>query len=503
LAKLNIFKLKLYHQILIGFILGVIFGAIFKVDHYRLDITANNQNTTITNWSDVTFAKKDSVLKSFSINSQVAIVKFYDALKKKDAQLKDIKLVIKWQEGNQQSYENLTEVTRPSSIGSDIKPIGEMFIRLLNMIAVPLVLASLIVGAASLSDVKHLAKIGGKLLGIYAITAVLSVSVGQVLATIVQPGATIPPEAKIRLIETFRDDAATPLQQNFSFSFIDFLVNIVPKNPFQALAEGDFLQIVFFAILTGLILCVIPDDKSKPVINFFSGFSAAMIKLVEKIILVAPIAVFALISATVSEFGFEIIKTLLWYTLTALTGLAIITFIIYPGVLRLFTKVSILDFFRAQKEVMAVGFTTSSSSATLPVTIDVCENRLGIPNRIASFVLPIGTTINKDGTAMFQAVAAIFIAQVYGFELTFAMQLTIFITCVITGAATAPVAGAGIIMLVVVLQAAGLPVEGIALIIGVDRIINMSRVVPNVVGDTLACVVIADSEGELGKIVTD
>src|SRR5436853_4576302 len=271
--------------------------------------------------------------------------------------------------------------------------------------------------------------------------------------TIIDQGERIGPEARIRLIETFRDGAAAPLQQNYSFSLIDFLVNIVPKNPFQALAEGDFLQIVFFAILTGLILCVIPEDKAKPVINFFSGFSEAMIKLVEKIILLAPIAVFALIASTVSEFGFEIIKTLLWYTLTALAGLAIITFIIYPLVLKIFTKVSIIDFFRAQKEVMAVGFTTSSSSATLPVSLDVCETRLGIPNKIASFILPIGTTINKDGTAMFQAVAAIFIAQVYGFELTLAMQLTIFITCVITGAATAPVAGAGIIMLVVVLQA--------------------------------------------------
>jgi Na+/H+-dicarboxylate symporter len=227
-----------------------------------------------------------------------------------------------------------------------------------------------------------------------------------------------------------------------------------------------------------------------------------MIKLVEKIILVAPVAVFALISATVAEFGFEILNSLLWFAITAIGGTILITFVIYPLVLKIFTKVNIFDFFMAQKQVIAVAFTTSSSSATLPIALDVAETRLGIPNKIASFILPLGTTINKDGTALFQAVAAIFIAQVYGFELTLAMQLTIFVACVITGAATAPVAGAGIIMLIVVLKAAGLPEEGIALILGIDRLLNMCRVVPNVLGDTMCSVVVASSEGELGEFKT-
>ena len=180
----------------------------------------------------------------------------------------------------------------------------------------------------------------------------------------------------------------------------------------------------------------------------------------------------------------------------------IVTFGLYPAIVRIFAKVSPIDFFRAQKQVLAVGFTTSSSSATLPVTIDVTENRLGVPNKIASFVLPIGTTINKDGTALYQAVAAIFIAQVYGIDLSFAQHLSIFITCIITGAATAPVAGAGLIMLVVVLNAVGLPVEGIALIVGIDRLLNMCRSTTNVVGDTMASVVLAKSEGVLGEIKT-
>lgn len=495
-------KIPLYIQILIGFILGVVFGIIFKVDHHALQLTYNTQNIEIKNWAEFTFSKKDSVLKSFDSNSEFAIIKYYESLKKKE-QLNNLIIKIKYPD-SEAKYENISAIQKTSSIGADIKPIGEVFIRLLNMIAVPLVLASLIVGAASLHDMRHVAKISGKMLAVYALTAVLSVSMGQALATIIQPGKMMPQDAKTRLIESYQDEAKTNIQAqtDSGFSLINFLVEIVPKNPFKALADGDFLQIVFFAILTGLILCVIPKDKAKPVIDFFEGFSQAMIKLVEKVILIAPVAVFALISATVAEFGFEILNTLLWYAITVVAGLILITFGIYPLVLKIFTKVSIKDFFLAQKQVLAVAFTTSSSSATLPITMDVCETRLGIPNKIASFILPLGTTINKDGTALYQAVAAVFIAQVYGFELSFVMQLTIFISCVITGAATAPVAGAGLIMLVVVLKAAGLPMEGIALIIGIDRFLNMCRAVPNVVGDTMCSVVVASTEGELGEIKT-
>lgn len=496
-------KIPLYTKILIGFVLGVIFGIIFKVDHHELTIAYNTQNAVINNWSEFTFAKKDSVLKSFDAAQQIGITKYFENLKK-NQQLKDVILKVKYPDSREDKFENVKSLGKTSSIGADIKPIGEVFIRLLNMIAIPLVLASLIVGAASLHDIKHVAKIGGKMLAIYGLTAILAVSLGQGLATIIQPGKMMPPEAKTRLIESYQDEYKTSVQQQSESGFdaVSFLVNIVPKNPIKALADGDFLQIVFFAILTGLILCVIPKEKAKPVIDFFSGLSEAMIKLVEKVILIAPYAVFALIAATVAEFGFEILHTLLWYTVTVVLGLFITTFIIYPLILKIFTRVSIIDFFLAQKQVLAVAFTTSSSSATLPVTFDVTEKKLGVPNRIASFILPLGTTINKDGTALYQAVAAVFIAQVYGFDLSFAQQLSIFISCIITGAATAPVAGAGLIMLVVVLKAVGLPEEGIALIIGIDRFLNMCRAVPNVVGDTMCSVVVASTEGELGEIKT-
>lgn len=264
--------------------------------------------------------------------------------------------------------------------------------------------------------------------------------------------------------------------------------------------EGDFLQIVLFAILTGLFLSFLPKEKSKRVIDFFDGISQAMIKMVEAVIRFAPIAVFALIASTVSEFGFSILQTLIFYFFTVIAALLFTTFVIYPVLLKIFTGANVIDFFKTQRQVMAVAFTTSSSSATMPINLDVCENVLKIPNKIVSFILPLGTTINKDGTALYQAISAVFIAQVYGFELTIPMQLTIFVASLITGAATAPVAGAGLIMLVVVLKAAGLPIEGVALILGIDRLLNMSRAVTNVVADSVCCVVVANSEGEFKGI---
>ncbi|HAX48766.1 MAG TPA: dicarboxylate/amino acid:cation symporter [Ignavibacteria bacterium] len=493
-------KIKLHIQILIGFILGIIFGAIFSVNTGSFLLTAKNSEIEIKDWQQVKFVRGDSTLAVFNESSQSGIIRYFESLKK-EKKTEGVKLNIVYPVSAEvYTYENISSIQKTSSIGADIKPIGEIFIRLLNMIAVPLVLASLIVGAASLHDVKHLAKLGGKLMALFLFTSVISVALAQVLTVVIQPGMHMTPEAKTRLVEAYRDEIKAPVQQEYKMDLVEFLVNIVPKNPFKGLAEGDFLQIVLFAILTGLVLCNIPKERAKPVIAFFEGITQAMIKLVEKVILMAPLAVFALISATVSEFGFSILGTLFWYALTCFIALALVGFVLYPALVKFLGKVSPIQYFLAQKQVMAVAFTTSSSSATLPVTIDVTENKLGVPNKIAAFVLPIGTTVNKDGTALYQAVAAIFIAQVYGFDLSLAQQFTIFITCVITGAATAPVAGAGLIMLVVVLNAVGLPVEGIALIVGVDRIINMCRSTVNVIGDTMASVVIAKSEGELGEI---
>lgn len=495
-------KLKLHTQIVIALILGAVFGSIYHIDQKKLEFKSSGEEIIVKDWSDVSFLKNDSVLKSFDSNSQLSVIKYFNSIKDKKVK-ESLKIVINYTDKEKQILENVTAVSKVRTIGVMLKPIGDIFIRLLMMIAVPLVLASLIVGAASLSDLKHIAKIGGKTLGFYALTAVIAISIGLALANIIQPGKFMPEETKSRLLETFQDDAQSKIEQNVSMNIVDFIVNIVPRNPFKAIADGDFLQIVFFAILTGIFLSQIKPEKSKTVIDFFEGISSAMILLVEKIMYVAPIAVFTLISATVAEFGFNILQTLLLYSLTVIIGLTILTFIEYPVLLKLFTKVNVFNFFKVQRPVIAVAFSTSSSAATLPVTMDICEKKLGVPNRIASFVLPLGTTVNMDGTALYQAVATMFIAQVYGFDLNLTQQLTIVFTAALAAVGTAPVPGVGLIMLIIVLKSVGVPEEGIALIIGVDRILDMCRTVPNVIADSLACVVIASSEGELGKMNLD
>lgn len=492
-------KIKLHTQIVIALILGAVFGSIFHINQNEIYVKSGENKINVKDWSEITFLKKDSVLKSFDSNSQLAVIKYFNSIKDKKVK-ENLILQIKNADSEDQIIGDIKEIGKVRTIGVMLKPVGDIFIRLLTMIAVPLVLSSLIVGAASLSDLKHIAKIGGKTIGFYAMTAVLAITIGLICANIIQPGKFMPEETKERLLETYQEDAKSKIEQNVSMDIVDFVVNIVPKNPFKALAEGDFLQIVFFAILTGIFLSQINNDKSQTVINFFDGVSNVMILIVEKIMYVAPIAVFTLISATVAEFGFSILQTLLLYSLTVIIGLTILTFVEYPLMLKLFTKMDVVKFFKTQRQVIAVAFSTSSSAATLPVTMDICEKKLGVPNKIASFVLPLGTTINMDGTALYQAVAAMFIAQVYGFDLNLTQQLTIVVTAALAAIGTAPVPGIGLIMLIIVLKSVGVPEEGIALIIGVDRILDMCRTVPNVIADSLACVVIASSEGELGPL---
>lgn len=495
-------KLKLHNKIILGLLLGIIFGAVFSINKNKVEIRSSDGTEDVINWQEFSFFKNDSLVNTFSSAEQIPIIKTANKLINEKWKPK-ITAIVKYTDGSEKKFEDVTYIDKVKTIGVMLKPVGDIFIRLLNMIAVPLVLASLIVGAASLSDLKHIAKVGGKTIAFYALTAVIAITIGLLLANLIHPGSYMPIETKERLLSAYQEEAKSSIEQNVSLNIITFIVNIVPRNPFSAIANGEFLPIVFFAILTGVFLTQIPPEKSKYVIKFFEGISEAMIKLVEKIMYIAPYAVFTLIAATVGEFGYNILQSLFLYTITVIIGLSIITFIEYPSLLKIFTKIKIRDFFRVQKQVIAVAFSTSSSAATLPVTMDVCEKKLGVPNRIASFVLPLGTTVNMDGTAMYQAVAAVFIAQVYGFDLTIAQQLTIVITAAFAAIGTAPVPGIGLIMLIIILRSIGVPEEGIALIIGVDRILDMCRTVPNVIADSLACVVIAKSEGELGEIAKE
>ncbi|HEX9614735.1 MAG TPA: dicarboxylate/amino acid:cation symporter, partial [Bacteroidota bacterium] len=268
-------------------------------------------------------------------------------------------------------------------------------------------------------------------------------------------------------------------------------------NPIGALANGEMLQIVFFALMIGISLTMVSADKAKPVIDFFDGLSETMIRMVGMIMTIAPYGVFALISATVGEFGFDILSTLFWYVVTLVIALAIHTFVFLGAGVRLFAGISFRKFFSGIKEAMLVAFTTSSSGATLPVNMRCCEQNLGVPKKITSFVLPLGATINMDGTSMYQAVATVFIAQVYGFDLGLAEQLTILFTAILASIGTAPVPGVGIIMLIIVLRSVNVPEQGIALILGIDRFLDMCRTVPNIVGDAAVATIIAKQEGVL------
>jgi len=496
------FKLALHTKILLGLVLGAIFGSIFHMNSNEVEITAKSGKEKISDWTEAKFFIGDSLVKSFEPNSQLAIIKYPKSVT--DKKLKEkLNLKTKFGDGSEKVFTGVIEITKVKSLGALIRPAGDIFIRLLNMIAVPLVFASLIVGAASLTDLKHVARVGGKTITIFMFTTVLAITIGLVMANVIQPGHFMPPETKDMLLQTYSDEASAKIEQNVSVNIIDFFVNIVPRNPFKAIADGDFLQVVFFAILTGVFLTQVPKDKSQTVINFFEGLSSAMILLVEKVMYIAPYAVFALISATVAEFGVSILQTLLMYSITVLLGLLIMLVVVYPTLLKTIARQKVFPFYKALRQVMVVAFSTSSSAATLPLEIEVAEKRLGVPNKIASFVLPLGATINMDGTALYQAVAAMFIAQVYGIEMDLTKQVTIVVTAVLASIGTAPVPGVGLIMLIIVLRSVGIPEEGIALILGVDRLLDMARTVPNIISDSFTAVTVAKSEGELGEMKPD
>jgi len=490
---MKIFKLKLYHQILLGLILGAVFGGIFHINKNEIEIVylANDQQVSeLVKFDIVEFIidGKKEILKD-----QNKIIQMFNQLSQSEKQ----KLLLVTRE---KSFSNILEIKKAGTIATQIKPIGTIFINLLNMIAIPLVLASLIVGVASLGNVKKLARIGGKTIAIYILTTIIAISIGLILGNLIQPGKKLNPQTREELVSAYQTEVEQKVQTKIEFNLIDQVVNLVPRNIFKALADTQMLQIVFFALMVGLALTLLSQSKSEPVIKFFDGFSDAMIKLVDLIMLIAPYGVFALISATVAEFGFEILGTLFWYIFTVLAGLLIHTIFVYSGLVKFFGKLSPKIFFKGMRRAQIVAFTTSSSAATLPVNMECCEENLGISKSITSFTLPLGATINMDGTALYQGVAAIFISQVFGMDLSIGDQLVIIFTAVLASIGTAPVPGVGIIMLLIILKAVHIPEIGIALILGVDRILDMCRTVTNITGDAAVSVVVARSENQIRKI---
>jgi|TARA_B110000438_G_scaffold61890_1_gene62225 Na+/H+-dicarboxylate symporter len=387
-----------------------------------------------------------------------------------------------------------------------IKPWGIIFVNLLKLIAVPLVFASLIKGVSSLSDISRLSRIGSKTILLYLFSTVLSVTIGLFLVNSFNPGDSFSEEKKTELRTKYSSKAGMKINDARIVENngpLQFVVDIVPSNIIDASSKNkNMLQVIFFALIFGISMIMLPNEKVRYVKGFFEGINDIILQIVDLIMKLAPYGVFALLSSLVVDFGgsVDLFIALGFYSLTVVIGLLLMIFVIYPFILRIFTNIQYLSFFKAIMPAQMLAFSTSSSAATLPVTMDRCENNLGVSKEVSSFVLPLGATINMDGTSLYQAVAAVFIAQAFGFDLDLTAQLTIVLTATLASIGAAAVPGAGMVMLVIVLSSVGIDPEGIALIFAVDRILDMLRTVVNVTGDATVATVIASSEGQLNDL---
>ena len=377
---------------------------------------------------------------------------------------------------------------------------GRLFVRLITMIVVPLVVASLLTGVATLGDVRRLGRIGGKTLVYYLFTTAVAITIGLALATLVRPGSRIGAETRDALAAEFAADAAGRVQAAAEKpGTLDVLLGMVPDNPMRAASEGNLLPLIVFVLLFGSALTLVAPDRRDAVLRFFQGVNDAAMVLIDWIMKLAPYAVFALIASVVSRFGADVLRSLAVYSAVVVAGLALHAFGTYGVLVSLLARMSPLDFFRRIREVPLIAFSTSSSNATLPVTVETAQEKLGVSRPVASFVLPLGATINMDGTALYQGVATVFIAQVYGVELGLGALLTVVLTATLASIGAAGVPGAGIVTLILVLQSVGLAGQaaaGIALILGVDRVLDMLRTATNVTGDLSCAAFVARSEGE-------
>tara|TARA_R110002012_G_scaffold189762_1_gene357326 strand:- start:1392 stop:2693 length:1302 start_codon:yes stop_codon:yes gene_type:complete len=391
----------------------------------------------------------------------------------------------------------------PKIVSDWIKPFGNIFINSLKLIAVPLILASLIKGVSDLKDISKLSKMGGRTIGIYIITTVIAVSIGLTIVNIIKPGSSISEETRNELVENYKGDADSKISQaneQKESGPLRALEDLVPSNIFAAAGDnGNMLQVIFFAIFFGVGLILIPAEQADPVKKFFDGFNEVILKLIDLIMLAAPYGVFALLAALVVESpSLDLFKALGWYSISVLLGL-ILMIGVYISFVWIFTKRKPSFFVNGISPAQLLAFSTSSSAATLPVTMERVEEHLGVEEEVASFVLPIGATINMDGTSLYQAVAAVFIAQAFGMDLSFGAQLGIIVTATLASIGSAAVPGAGMVMLVIVLAQAGIPEAGLALIFAVDRPLDMCRTVVNVTGDAAVSMMVAKSVDKLGE----
>ena len=401
----------------------------------------------------------------------------------------------------------MLEVGGADFVASWIKPIGTIFVKLLKLIAVPLILASLIKGISDLKDISKFASIGLKTIIIYVLTTVIAISIGLILVNTLNPGDGVSAETISKLTETYADNSSVTdkikeagLQK--ASRPLDFLVDMVPDNAFSALSNNKLmLQVIFLAMFLGISLLLVGEKSAKPLKDFFDSLNDVVLKMVDLIMLTAPFAVFALLANVVVSSGDpELLYALLFYSGVVVGGLFLMV-CFYLVLVSVITKRNPLWFLKQISPAQLLAFSTSSSAATLPVTMERVEEHLGVDKEVSSFVLPVGATINMDGTSLYQAVAAVFIAQALDFDLTFTDQLMIVLTALLASIGSAAVPGAGMVMLVIVLESVGFPADklaiGLALIFAVDRPLDMCRTMVNVTGDATVSMIVAKFEGKL------
>ncbi len=379
-----------------------------------------------------------------------------------------------------------------------VKPFGVLFVNSLKLIAIPLILASLIKGVSDLQDMSRLSSMGGRTIGLYLGTTVVAVCIGLAAVNLIGPGRGLPQDVQEKLMgdQAGKDRVekiAASAEKEQGKGPLQALVDVVPENLVAAASNnGNMLQVIFWAIFFGIAMILVSPEKVAPVKAFFDGLNAVILMMIDLIMLFAPVGVFALMASLIAETSdWRVFSALAWYSLTVVLGLAVVLFGVYPALVVTMGDMSYGKFLRGMLPAQLLAFTTSSSAATLPVTVECVEKNLGVDPKVASFVLPIGATVNMDGTSLYQAVAAVFIAQALGIDLSFYQQTTIVVTATLASIGAAAVPGAGMVMLVIVLAAIGVPQSGLALILAVDRVLDMCRTTVNVTGDAAVATIVA------------
>ena len=517
-------KLALHWQILLGMLLGLLFGVaatylgytndkgtlIFTPEKVGKEVVSNVLDMEV---KDLSTGKKRvlKVLLQSSDSSVIQQANYYNTINISPETEGEIDL-IKPSDVSKYKFLKLKSplpeqaVVKPESsfVKNWIKPFGTIFINLLKLIAIPLIIASLIKGVSDLKDISKLSAMGGRTIGLYILTTLIAVTIGLLIVNLFQPGNSISEETRTELVENFSGDAQKKIaaaEEQKGQGPLQALEDLVPSNIFKAMMDnGKMLQVIFFVVFFGIGLILIPPDKAKPVKDFFDSLNEVVLKLIDLIMLAAPYGVFALLAALVVESpSGDLFIALLQYALCVAGGLGLMVFLVHPMLVKTFAKKNYGFFFNGIAPAQLLAFSTSSSAATLPVTMERVEEHLGVEKEVSSFVLPVGATINMDGTSLYQAVAAVFIAQAFGIDLTLGDQLTIVMTATLASIGSAAVPGAGMVMLVIVLGAIGVPEFGLALIFAVDRPLDMCRTVVNVTGDATVAMLVAKSVGKLGE----